>query len=85
MDDMSKKMDMIIKILEHIMGETPSQQGAARIPDALRGVFGNTNHNFKGQNSSSATGNMIAKLYESQQIQQAIGWSNASSNNLQAN
>jgi len=55
---MSKKMDMIIKILEFLMGENPNQR-LQNIPDILRGVF-NPNGFKPSQNGNS----MLAKLYE---------------------
>lgn len=73
LDDMSKKMDMIIKILEFILGEFPHQR-LQNMPDSLRGVF-NPN-NFKVQNGSS----MLAKLYETQQQQQQISWNGVVNN-----
>lgn len=59
LDDMSKKMDAIIKILEFIMNEFP-QLRIVNMPDGLKGIL---NNNFKMQNSN----NMLSKLYEQQQ------------------
>lgn len=58
LDDMSKKMDAIIKILEFIMNEFP-QLRIVNMPDGLKGIL---NSNFKAQNN-----NMLSKLYETQQ------------------
>ena len=62
LDDMSKKMDMIIKILEFILGEFPHQR-LQNMPDSLRGVFNPSN--LKIQNGNS----VLNKLFESQQHQ----------------
>lgn len=70
---MSKKMDMIIKILEFIMGEFPHQR-LQNMPDSLRGML--TPGNFKLQ---SGSGSILAKLYESQQQQQSQ-WPSSTSN-----
>lgn len=43
LDDMSKKMDAIIKILEFIMNEFP-QLRIVNMPDGLKGIL---NNNFK--------------------------------------
>lgn len=59
LDDMSKKMDMIIKILEFIMGEFPHQR-LQNMPDSLRGMLNPGNFKLQG-----GSGGILAKLYES--------------------
>lgn len=61
LDDMSKKMDAIIKILEFIMNEFP-QLRIVNMPDGLKGIL---NNNFKMQNSNN---HMLSRLYETQQM-----------------
>ena len=68
LDDMSKKMDAIIKILEFII-ELP-QLRIVNMPDGLKGIL---NNNFKMQNNNN---HMLSRLYETQQSMSWNGLNN---------